>query len=69
MFHFLITPEEGRHTKEYDEHYVILPEYHWWSGHENYSDGRVLDDGFYYSSLNNTEWFSVEDINKLLASL
>jgi len=65
----LITSEEARHTKEYDKHFIILPEYHWWAGHENYSDGKTLAEGFHYSSSNNTEWFSNDDIKKLLASL
>lgn len=65
----LITPEEARHTREYDKYFVILPEYHWWSGHGNYLEGKELVNGFYYSSLNNTEWFDVEAIKKLLSSL
>ena len=31
--------------------------------------GRKVEDGFSYSSGNNTEWLSVEDIRKLLETL
>ena len=65
----LVTTEEARHTKEYDNHFVILPEYNWWSSREKYEKGKTLNEGFHYSSLNNTQWFSVEDIKNLLSSI
>lgn len=65
----LITQEEARHTKEFDKYFVILPEYQWWSGNNNYSEGKTLNEGFCYSSLNNTEWFNASDIEKLMSNL
>lgn len=65
----LITPEEACHAKEYEKHFVILPEYHWWSGHEIYNDGKILNPGFHYSSLNNPSWYNVNDIKRLLTAL
>jgi len=62
----LITTEEARHTKEYDKHYIILPEYDWWDGYGNYKDGTELKDGFSYSSDNNSVWMKPEELKKLI---
>ncbi len=65
----LITTEEARHAREYDDYFVILPEYSWWPCHELYSDGKVLVEDFCYTSLNNSQWYTAEQIKKLLSSI
>lgn len=65
----LVTPEEARHTKEYSSHYVILPEHDWWLGHDVYSSGTKVKEGFYFASHNNERWLDEEGMKKLLASL
>ncbi len=62
----LITQEEARHTKEYDKHYIILPEYDWWHGHKHYIEGTKLKDGFSYSSDNNSVWMTSDELMKLI---
>ena len=62
----LITPEEARHTKEFDSHYVILPEYEWWSGHDSYSAGKILKDDFCFSSDSNVNWLKRDDVIKMI---
>ncbi len=65
----LITKEEAHHTKEYDDNYVILPEYDWWTEFEHYKDGKGLDGDFYLTSDGNKQWLSGEDIRGLMDSL
>lgn len=65
----LVTPEEARHTKKFSDHYVILPEYDWWAGHEQYRTGAPLPEDFYFSSHNNEQWLDAEGLKGLLASL
>lgn len=62
----LITPEEARHTKEYENYYVILPE-HDWLERENYIDGRDVPVDFHFTSKTNTDWLSPERLRALLA--
>lgn len=69
MHEVLITPEEGRHAVEYGDHYVILPEYNWWSHHDKYNSGKKTADDFYYSSQNNPNWLTEEGLQQLLNSL
>lgn len=59
----MIAAEDSFYTYEYREHYKILPAIHNWSASElRIKDGSKVPDGFSYTSDNNTEWMSVEDL-------
>ena len=62
----MITKEDSSHTYEYDKHYVIYPEYNSWGKTSIIEGGRIVDEGFEYSSGANSQWLTVEDIKKLL---
>ena len=62
----MITKEDSLHTYEYDKHFVIYPEYSSWGNISIIPNGKLVDEGFEYSSGTNSEWLSVEDIKKLL---
>ena len=62
----LVTLDEGRHTKEMDRFYVIEPEHQWWSA-DAWRGGASLEEGFVYSSENNEDRLSVDDLQKLIA--
>jgi len=61
----MITRADARHTLEFEDYYIIEPEYEWWSK-SNYPNGKPLEVGFTYSSNNNIEWLSVEEMRKKL---
>lgn len=61
----MITEDDARRTLEFDNYYVIQPEFPWWNI-EGSKDGKKLDDGFGYTSDSNTEWLSVEDLRLLI---
>lgn len=61
----MITEDDARHTVEFDNYYVILPELSWWN-HNNYSDGKTLPEGFKYTSDSNTHWLSIEELRELV---
>ena len=69
--HEVMVPEEdSSHTYEYDNHYIIYPNYNWWNPNKLIPGGRKVEPGFVYSSGNNSEWLSIEDIRaKLLTDL
>ncbi|MDQ7032796.1 MAG: UDP-N-acetylglucosamine 4,6-dehydratase (inverting) [Desulfonauticus sp.] len=63
----MITEEDARTTYEYDDHYIIYPQFDWWSAKKHLkSNGKKVKQGFKYSSDNNLEWLSVEDLKELL---
>ncbi|KAA0966785.1 UDP-N-acetylglucosamine 4,6-dehydratase (inverting) [Sporosarcina sp. ANT_H38] len=57
----MIMEDDARHTLEFDTHYVIQPEFSWWS-EANAENGRSLPDGFKYTSDTNEEWLTVEQL-------
>lgn len=62
----MITREDSAMTYEYDKHYIIYPHYNWWSKTKVLEGGKKVEDGFEYSSGNNSEWLSVEELKELL---
>lgn len=61
----MIGAEDSFYTYEYPEHYKILPAIHNWSACELRIKGGVkVPEGFNYSSDNNPEWMSVEDLDR-----
>lgn len=64
----MITRSDARHTLEFDDYFIIEPEYDWWNK-SNYPDGKPLEDGFVYSSDNNSVWLTVEEMRKKLKEL
>ncbi len=66
LHEIMITKEDSRHTYEYDKHFIIYPNYTWWSSAKVIPDGKKVPVGFEYSSGLNNEWLSVADIEELL---
>jgi len=64
----LITKEESRHTKELDTMFIIEPEFTFWT-EESHSSGKSLPEDFEYTSTNNKEWLTPEELKKLLDNL
>lgn len=60
----MIMEDDARHTREFDEYYVIQPEFSWWSRVQEDS-GKPLSDGFKYTSDSNAEWLTVEQLRSL----
>ncbi len=71
LHELMVGEDDGRHTIEYDDHYMIVPEMI--SSDpvqtENYLKGRkgiILKDGFTYSSLNNPLWIDTKQLKKVI---
>lgn len=63
----MITKDDSRTTYEYDKHYIIYPHFEWWDADKNDKSGGILvPEGFEYTSANNKEWMSINDIKELL---
>lgn len=64
----MIMEDDARHTVEYDSYYAILPELSWWTQENNF-EGNSLPDGFAYTSDNNTEWLTIEQLKDLVGEM
>ena len=65
----MIGYEDAAHTYEYDEHYKILPAIHDWSKDPNrIKNGKAVSEDFIYSSDNNPDWMSKEELSNWIKS-
>lgn len=74
LHELLISEDEARSAVEMDDMYVVMPSTSLsvkstplgraWESH-----GKSLPDGFRYASNNNTEWLTIEDIQKIVAPI
>ena len=62
----LITEEEATHTIDLGDKYSICPEYPFWT--EDFSKGDLLPKGWSYSSDNNKDWLSIEQLKEIINS-
>lgn len=65
----MITEEDSRTTYEYNDHFIIYPDFEWWEHTNNKHGGKKVKDRFRYSSDNNKEWLSIDDIRELLGKI
>jgi len=64
----LITEDEARHTSDYDDFYIIYPEKMYWPS-DFKPEGKPCPEGFRYTSDNNTQWMSIEELQKIVTEL
>ncbi|MCL2819376.1 MAG: UDP-N-acetylglucosamine 4,6-dehydratase (inverting) [Oscillospiraceae bacterium] len=63
----MITSSDSLRTYEYDDHYVIYPNYDWWTVETGIiPGGKKVEAGWEYTSDKNTWWLSVDDLKELL---
>jgi UDP-N-acetylglucosamine 4,6-dehydratase (inverting) len=65
----MIGSEDSFHTYEYEGYFKILPALHNWSADmHRIKDGHKVPEGFIYSSDNNSDWMSVEELRAWIAA-
>ncbi|MCH7605242.1 UDP-N-acetylglucosamine 4,6-dehydratase (inverting) [Patescibacteria group bacterium] len=67
MHEVLITENEAAHTKEFDDYFVIEPEFPFWDEHRKLENGNLVPKGFRYASDTNTRWLTKEELRDMLA--
>jgi UDP-N-acetylglucosamine 4,6-dehydratase len=61
----MIPADDARHAFEYDKYFVIYPELHEWARDYKLPEGKRLPEGYRYSSDNNEEWLTVEELKRM----
>jgi len=64
----LLTEDESRHSREFNDCFMIEPEYSFWNMN-NLEGGKPLPEGFRYPSDNNKKWDPREDLKKIIKEL
>ena len=67
----MISADDAINTLEFDSYFVIQPAHPWWDNLEyiKINGGNQVEDGFTYSSGNNTQWLTIEELRKMIANL
>ena len=61
----MIGIEDAPYTYEYENHYKILPQIYGWSNDvKRIKQGRPVPEDFFYSSDNNHEWMSIDELRQ-----
>ena len=63
----MISPEEGRRALSLGSRFVLQPDLATW-GYQPPADGRPVAGDFHYASDTNDQWYSIEEIRKILES-
>ncbi|KKM12356.1 flagellin modification protein FlmA [Clostridiales bacterium PH28_bin88] len=61
----MIPEDDARRTVEFDDFYVIKPEFPWW-GDGDWKDGKEVPDGFCYSSDKSDKWLTIEELREMV---
>ncbi len=69
LHEIMVTVEDSDTTYEYDKHFIVYPQVVWNSKQQINLNGRKVTEGFSYSSDNNDQWLSVEEIKELLKTV
>lgn len=66
----MITMDDSRNTYEYENHYIIYPNFEWWDFNEHFTPGGTLiERGFEYSSGKNVQWLNPEQLHERIKQL
>ncbi len=66
----MITEEDSRFTYDYGDHFIIYPNFDWWDTKKHFKPGgRLVKEGFRYSSDLNEQWLDTEEMRKRLKDI
>lgn len=61
----LLTSDESRHSLEFDNYFVIEPEYTFWEN-KHLGEGKKIKPNYEYTSNNNRKWLNKKDLLKIV---
>lgn len=65
----LLTEDEARHTLEFKDHFIVEPEFHWWTTKIHAEKGgKKLPENFRYTSENNDWWLTNKELKEMAES-
>ncbi len=69
LHEIMVTTEDSLTTYEYDKHFIVYPQMRFHETQTILPGGKKVEEGFSYSSGNNTWWLTVEEIRDRLKEL
>lgn len=65
----MVTKEDSINTYEYDKHFIIYPHYMFMNNRKVVHGGKPVKQGFEYSSGENIEWLTIDELKRKVESL
>ena len=67
----MISSDDAINTLEFDSYFVIQPSHPWWDNlkYIKINGGKPVDEGFTYSSGNNSKWLTIEELKIIINKL
>ncbi|MFV0520498.1 MAG: UDP-N-acetylglucosamine 4,6-dehydratase (inverting) [Lachnospirales bacterium] len=66
----MITSDDSRGTYDYGDHYIIYPNYVWWTVDKYFKEGgKLIEEGWEYNSGTNDLWLDVETLRAKIIEL
>ena len=65
----MISADDARNTIEFEQYYIIQPDFEWWQQKKLHSNGKKVSENFEYTSGNNTQWLTIKQMQKLIQEL
>lgn len=65
LHEIMIPEDDARRTLEFEDFFIIQPEFPWW-GNDNWINGREVPEGYVYSSDNNDKWLKKEELCQMV---
>lgn len=71
LHEYMISTDDSRNTLEYDDYFVIQPDFVWWprDQYEAKNGGKPVAQGFSYSSNDNDQWLTVEELRQMIGEI
>lgn len=65
----MITREDARSTLEFNDYYVVQPEFHFWGARSLYKNAATVDPEFEYHSGQNNRWLTIDQMKAMITTL
>ena len=65
LHEMMISKDDARHTREFDDYYVIEPDFVWWEKRPR-DEGKACAEDFQYSSDINTSWLNHDELRAMV---
>ena len=64
----MISSDDAINTLEFDTYFLIQPSHPWWDNLDyiRINGGKEVENDFIYSSGNNTQWLTIEELRKII---
>jgi UDP-N-acetylglucosamine 4,6-dehydratase len=65
----MITRDDARRTLEFDQYYIVQPDFHFWKQRFNFNEGTPVPEEFEYNSGTNPWKLTIEEMKRIVQSL